>query len=167
MEILPHMRIMEGFSKQVVFELGLRKTKQTRFSSWEEKGPFQFERISWILELGKSGLTEAKWPGEEAKEDFSGGPVVKNLPAMQETQVQPLVWEDSTCYGTTKPKYYNQRRPVLSNEDPAQPKVDIFFKSHGVGRRKRRNWSGRDCRVNYMELHHRAYIMTAVWWLSS
>jgi len=45
MEILPHMRVMEGFLKQVVFELGLRKTK-TRLNSSEEKGLFQFERIS-------------------------------------------------------------------------------------------------------------------------
>ena len=39
--------------------------------------------------------------------DFSGGAVVKNLPAMQGTRVQALVWEDPTCRGTTKPVRHN------------------------------------------------------------
>ena len=35
--------------------------------------------------------------------DFPGGPVVKNLPAMQETWIWFLVQEDSICCGATKP----------------------------------------------------------------
>ena len=36
--------------------------------------------------------------------DFPGGPVVENLLAIQETQVQSLVWEEPTCCGATKPQ---------------------------------------------------------------
>ena len=32
--------------------------------------------------------------------DFPGGPVVKNVPAMQGKRVQSLVWEDSTREAT-------------------------------------------------------------------
>ena len=39
--------------------------------------------------------------------DFSVGAVVKNPPAMQETWVQAMVWEDPTCRGTTKPVHHN------------------------------------------------------------
>ena len=35
--------------------------------------------------------------------DFPGGPVVKNLRAMQRTRVRTLVWGDFACYGATKP----------------------------------------------------------------
>ena len=44
---------------------------------------------------------------EKAKRDFPGGAVDKNLPAVQGTQVQPLVWEDPTCRGATKPTCHN------------------------------------------------------------
>ena len=33
-------------------------------------------------------------PGPPIYQGFPGGSVVKNLPAMQETQVQSLAWED-------------------------------------------------------------------------
>ena len=33
--------------------------------------------------------------------------MVKNPPAVQGTQVQALVWEDSTCRGATKPVRHN------------------------------------------------------------
>ena len=39
--------------------------------------------------------------------DFPGGPVVKNLPANKETQVQSLVQKDFTCHGATKPVHHN------------------------------------------------------------
>ena len=39
--------------------------------------------------------------------DFPGGPVVKNLPANKETQVQPLVQKDFTCHRATKPVNHN------------------------------------------------------------
>ena len=39
--------------------------------------------------------------------DFPGGPVVKNLPANKETQVQSLVQKDFTCHGATKPVHRN------------------------------------------------------------
>ena len=39
--------------------------------------------------------------------DFLGGPVAENLLAIQETQVQSLVWEDPTCCGATKPVCHN------------------------------------------------------------
>ena len=38
---------------------------------------------------------------------FPGGAVVKNPPANAGTQVQTLVWEDSTCHGATKPVHHN------------------------------------------------------------
>ena len=38
---------------------------------------------------------------------FPGGAVVMNLPSMQGTQVQALVWEDPTCRGATKPVRHN------------------------------------------------------------
>ena len=38
---------------------------------------------------------------------FPGGSVVKNLPAMQETQVWSLIWEDGTCHRATKPMQQN------------------------------------------------------------
>ena len=82
---------------------------------------------------------------------------------MQETQVQSLVREDSTCHRAIKPMYHNywnlrafepvlhnkrsnhndepiyhnqrvvparhnQRKPTRSNEDPAQPKINVFKK---------------------------------------
>ena len=40
-------------------------------------------------------------------QDSSGGPVVKNLPAIQRTLVRSPVWEDPTCLGSTKPVHYN------------------------------------------------------------
>ena len=36
-------------------------------------------------------------------DDFPGGPVDRNLPAEQGTQVQSLVGEDPTCHRATKP----------------------------------------------------------------
>ena len=38
------------------------------------------------------------------KGGFPGGSVVKSLPALQETQVQSLFWEDHACRGVTKPR---------------------------------------------------------------
>ena len=38
---------------------------------------------------------------------FSGGSVVKNLPVMQETRVQSLVWEDSPGEGNGNPLQYS------------------------------------------------------------
>ena len=35
--------------------------------------------------------------------DFPGGPMVENLLAIRETQVQSLLWEDPTCRGAAKP----------------------------------------------------------------
>ena len=35
------------------------------------------------------------------RQDFSGGPVVKNLPSREGTRVQSLVWVDCTCFGAT------------------------------------------------------------------
>ena len=35
--------------------------------------------------------------------DFPGGPMVENLLAIRETQVQALLWEDPTCRGAAKP----------------------------------------------------------------
>ena len=40
-------------------------------------------------------------------EDFPGGAVVKNPPAMQGTRVRALVQEDPTCRGATKPVRHN------------------------------------------------------------
>ena len=36
------------------------------------------------------------------KSDFPGGSVVKICLPVQETRIQPLVWEDPTCHGATK-----------------------------------------------------------------
>ena len=38
---------------------------------------------------------------------FPGGPVVKNSPANAGNMVQSLLWEDTTCPGTTKPMYHD------------------------------------------------------------
>ena len=58
---------------------------------------------------GKEKYTkEEKERGRERKEEekekggFSSGLLVKNLPVVQETQVQSLVWEDPTCHVATK-----------------------------------------------------------------
>ena len=82
--------------------------------------------------------------------------------SMQQTWVQSLVQEDSTCHNATKstvghdywahtlePQVLQQEKPpqweahtlqiekpVCSNEDPAQPKVDKQIKS----KKKRMNW---------------------------
>ena len=51
---------------------------------------------------------------------FLGGAVVKNLPANAGTRVQPLVREDPTCRGATKPVRHNYwgsaLEPVLRNK---------------------------------------------------
>ena len=39
----------------------------------------------------------------EIRGDFPPDPVAKNPPAVQETRVQSLVWEDSTCLRAAKP----------------------------------------------------------------
>ena len=44
---------------------------------------------------------------KKLKLGFSGGTVVKNLPAMQGTRVQALVQEDPTCCGAAKPVHHN------------------------------------------------------------
>ena len=49
-------------------------------------------------EKGREGRKEE----EKEKGGFPGGPLVKNLPAIQETQVQSLVWEDPTCHVATR-----------------------------------------------------------------
>ena len=38
---------------------------------------------------------------------FPGGSVVKNLPAMQETQVWSLIWADSTGQGAIQPTHHS------------------------------------------------------------
>ena len=60
---------------------------------------------------------------------------------MQGTQVQSLVWEDSTCQGATKPMHHSywahalepmlhskrshhSEKPAHHNEDPPQPKIN-------------------------------------------
>ena len=62
-------------------------------------------------EIGKwhMGLLRKKKKGREGRKEeekekggFPGGPLVKNLPAIQETQVQSLVWEDPTCHVATR-----------------------------------------------------------------
>ena len=45
--------------------------------------------------------------GEKEKGGFPGGPLVKNLPAVQETRVQSLVWEGPTCRVATKFAHHN------------------------------------------------------------
>ena len=45
--------------------------------------------------------------GEKDKGGFPGGPLVKNLPAVQETRVQSLVWEGPTCRVATKSVHHN------------------------------------------------------------
>ena len=40
---------------------------------------------------------------------LSGGSVAKNPPANAEDMVQPLVQEDTTCLGATKPMHHNSR----------------------------------------------------------
>ena len=47
------------------------------------------------------------WNQRQAAEDFPGGSVVKNLPAMQGTRVLSLVQEDSICSGVTKLMHHN------------------------------------------------------------
>ena len=47
------------------------------------------------LSLGCSGVTSQV-------QGFPGGSVVKNLPAMQETLVLSLGWEDLLCHGAAK-----------------------------------------------------------------
>ena len=54
---------------------------------------------------------------------FSGGPVVKNLPTMQGTLVQSLVWEEPTCCGAIEPMHHNSwactpRALALRQEKP-------------------------------------------------
>ena len=44
---------------------------------------------------------------QKKERGFPGGAVVKNLPAMQGTRVQALVWEDPTCRGAAKPVCHN------------------------------------------------------------
>ena len=38
---------------------------------------------------------------------FPGGSVAKNLPPMQETQVQSRVWEDPIRHGATRPVHHD------------------------------------------------------------
>ena len=38
---------------------------------------------------------------------FPDGPVVKNLPDNAGDRVRSLIWEDSTCWGSTKPLSHN------------------------------------------------------------
>ena len=52
-------------------------------------------------------VTNRKKETESHIPDFASGTVDRNLPANTGTQVQSLVQEDSTCYGTTKPRHHN------------------------------------------------------------
>ena len=73
--------------------------------------------------------------------DFPGGPVIKNPPAMQGTQVPSLVWEDHTCHGASEPTSHNYRAPTLESRNleekppslrsPAQPKLNLRINSGG------------------------------------
>ena len=51
------------------------------------------------------------------KFDFPGGPVVGICLPMKGTQVQSLVWEDSTCLGTTKPMCHNYLSPCATTTE--------------------------------------------------
>ena len=55
-------------------------------------------------------------------EGFPGGSLGKNPPT-QGTQVQSLVWEDSTCLGATKPMRYNYWASVQQLLMPTCPNV--------------------------------------------
>ena len=52
-------------------------------------------------------VTNRKKETESHIPDFPSGTVDRNLPANTETQVQPLVPEDSICHGATKFVYHN------------------------------------------------------------
>ena len=56
--------------------------------------------------------------------------MVKNLPAMQWTQVRALARAVPTCRGATRPVHRNKtshcnEKPAHRNEDPMQPKLKI------------------------------------------
>ena len=59
--------------------------------------PVASQVVEWTLISGK------KSHFKKTIVDFPGGPVIKNPPAIQETRVQSLEWEDPTCYLATKP----------------------------------------------------------------
>ena len=55
--------------------------------------------------------------------DFPGGTVDRNLPARQETSVQSLVQEDSTCCGAAKPVYHNYWGPRAAATEAHVPRA--------------------------------------------
>ena len=76
-------------------------------------------------------------------QDFPGGPEVKNLPANAGDTVRSLVQENPTFHGAIEPALHserlvscswrvastlhNWRKPTLSHEDLAQPKIKIYI----------------------------------------
>ena len=52
-----------------------------------------------------------KWGNKICSQDFTGGSVDGNLPAMPGKQVKVLVQDDSACHGATKLVHHNYEPP--------------------------------------------------------
>ena len=112
-------------------------------SIWKLKRKKSSKRIL----RGKEKYTkEEKERGRERKEEekekggFSSGLLVKNLPAVQETQVQSLVWEDPTCHVATKSVQPNHwgcaLEPRSCNYWSLHAPVPIFWNNRSRGNEK-------------------------------